>query len=177
MSPTPPLQLSQRPDGPASGPPHRRRGHLRFQRDRLRLGIVIAAISGAVAFLVIQGLGDATTYFRNADEAVAQREELGTSRFRLQGAVVRGSVRGDDYSVRFDVEYDCATLPVRHRGDPPELFRPGIPVVLEGAFAPGGEVFESDRIMVRHTPEYRAENPDRNLDALATKPQRGCLPS
>src|SRR3712207_1095134 len=57
-------------------------------RSRLRLGIVIALVCGAIAFLLVQGLGNATTYFRNADEALADRDDLGTSRFRLQGTVV-----------------------------------------------------------------------------------------
>lgn len=132
-----------------------------FQRNRLRLGAVIAVIAGAVAFLLLQGLGSATTYFRNADEAVDQREALGDDRFRLQGTVVEGSVRRDGEAVAFQVAYDCAFVPVRHVGDPPELFKEGIPVVLEGSYAGAGEVYASDRILVRHTSEYRTEEAER----------------
>ena len=137
------------------------------ERSRLRLGLVIAAVCGAIAFLLVQGLGNATTYFRNADEALAQRDELGDRRFRLQGTVVEGSVSRSGESVRFDVEYGCARVPVRHTGDPPELFKPGIPVVLEGAFADttpadgDDATFASDRILVRHTSEYREKEGDR----------------
>jgi cytochrome c-type biogenesis protein CcmE len=129
-------------------------------RSRLRLGIVIALVCGAIAFLLVQGLGNATTYFRNADEALADRDDLGTSRFRLQGTVV-DVARSQGAATVFDVEYHCATVAVRHEGDPPELFRKGVPVVLEGHFAKGSDVFESDRIMVRHTEEYRTEERDR----------------
>lgn len=132
-----------------------------FERNRLRLGLVVAVIAGAIAFLLLQGLGSATTYFRNADEAVADRPQLGDDRFRLQGTVVEGSVRQDGEAVVFQVAYDCAFVPVRHRGDPPELFKEGIPVVLEGSYAGGGLVYESDRILVRHTSEYRTEESDR----------------
>ena len=41
-------------------------------------------------------------------------------------------------------------------------FRPGIPVVLEGHWQ--GAAFASDRIMVKHTSEYREQNPDRVKD-------------
>ena len=129
-------------------------------RSRLRLGLVIALVCGAIAFLLVQGLGNATTYFRNADEALADREELGTRRFRLQGTVV-DVARSEGGVAVFDVEYHCATVAVRHDGDPPELFRKGVPVVLEGHFQEGTDVFESDRIMVRHTEEYRTEERDR----------------
>ncbi|HZA00224.1 MAG TPA: cytochrome c maturation protein CcmE, partial [Acidimicrobiales bacterium] len=43
------------------------------------LGVVLIVLG----VLVFKGLSDATMYFRNADEAVAQRESLGTKRFRL----------------------------------------------------------------------------------------------
>ena len=131
-----------------------------FERSRLRLGLVIAAICGAIAFLLVQGLGNATTYFRNADEALADREDLGTSRFRLQGTVV-DVARSDGGATVFDVEYHCARVSVDHTGDPPDLFRRGVPVVLEGRFEEGSDVFASDRIMVRHTEEYRTEERDR----------------
>jgi cytochrome c-type biogenesis protein CcmE len=137
-----------------AGPP-------RFQRSRLRLGLVLAVIAGALAFLLLQGLGNATLYFRNADEAVAQRDSLGTRPFRLQGTVVEGTVREQGDAVAFDVEHAGVAVAVRHSGDPPELFQPGIPVVLEGRFAADGSFFRSDRIMVRHTSEYREEHPER----------------
>lgn len=143
-------------DAPAPG------GRARsFDRSRLRLGILIAVVCGGLAFLVLQGLGNATTYFRNADEALAQRSELGERRFRLQGTVVPGSVSAAGDDVAFRVEYHCQSVAVRHQGDPPELFADGIPVVLEGAFAAGTDTYASDRIFVRHTSEYRTEEADR----------------
>jgi cytochrome c-type biogenesis protein CcmE len=126
-------------------------------RRRLWLaGIVVLA---ALGFLVFQGLGNATLYFRTADEAVAQRAELGDRRFRIEGDVVDGSVRQVGNDVTFTLTSKSVEVPVRHKGDPPELFRPGIPVVLEGRFQ--GDYFASDRIMVRHSETYVAENPDR----------------
>ena len=50
-------------------------------------------------------------------------------------------------------------VPVLHQGDPPELFKPGIPVVLEGHFV--GTHFDSDRIMVKHSEDYIAKHPSR----------------
>ncbi|CAN5501612.1 cytochrome c maturation protein CcmE [soil metagenome] len=145
---------------PQAPPPVRR------PTSRLRLAVVGAVILGAISFLLVKGLGDSTAYFRNADEALADREELGETRFRLQGTVVDEAERtaltdGGGDGVAFTVEFGCAEVDVVHTGDPEELFRRGIPVVLEGAFVAGTDTFASDRMMVRHTSEYRTEEADR----------------
>ena len=124
-----------------------------------RIAAVLAVIAGAIGFLVFKGLGDATVYFKTADEAVAEKDELGDRRFRVEGAVVTDSVQQTPDGVRFEIISAGETVPVVHRGDPPELFKPGIPVVLEGRW--DGDVYASDRILVKHTSEYREQNPDR----------------
>jgi cytochrome c-type biogenesis protein CcmE len=121
--------------------------------------VVIVVVLAAIGYLAWQGIGNATLYFYNADEAVARRDELGDRRFRVQGTVVDGSVVETGAAVDFTIEFAGTTVPVHHVGDPPELFQPGIPVVLEGHW--DGERFASDQIMVKHSSEYKAENPDR----------------
>jgi cytochrome c-type biogenesis protein CcmE len=121
--------------------------------------VALIATVAILAVIAIQALGDASLFFLNADEAVAQRDDLGADRFRLQGTVVPGSVDEEDDSVRFEVVFNDVTVDVDHEGDPPELFQPGIPVVLEGRWQ--GETFTSDRIFVRHSSEYEADNGER----------------
>ena len=128
---------------------------------RRRAWIAFAVIAVALGFLLFRGLGDAAVYFLTADEALAQRGELADRRFRVEGMVVAGSVERTQDGVEFDIREGGATVAVRHQGDPPELFQPGIPVVLEGHWDSTRPVFQSDRILVRHTEEYRAENPER----------------
>ena len=126
---------------------------------RRRLWLAGVVVLAALGFLVFQGLGNATLYFRTADEAVAQREQLGDRRFRIEGDVVDGSVRQVGNDVSFTLTKNDVQVPVQHKGDPPELFRPGIPVVLEGRFK--DDYFSSDRILVKHSETYVAENPER----------------
>jgi cytochrome c-type biogenesis protein CcmE len=123
----------------------------------MRAWVTVGVVVVALGFLVFQGLGNATVYFRTADEAVEQRDDLGTKRFRIEGTVVAEPVDG-----RFDIEGERVTVPVVHSGDVPQLMQPGIPVVLEGRW--DGEHFASDRVMVKHTSEYREENPGRVQD-------------
>ena len=136
-------------DGRAPRPP---------RRNPLAYAALVAVLVG-LGVVVYQGLTEASLYFYNADEAVAQRADLGDKRFRLQGTVLDGSVDSTDDGVEFTVVYAGASVDVRHEGDPPELFQTGMQVVVEGRW--DGEVFASDTIRVKHSEQYQAENQDR----------------
>lgn len=154
------LDLSPRTTATDAGPsPARTR-----RRRPVGAYLALAAVVLGVAFVVMQGLGDATLYFRNVDEAVADRDDLGTRRFRLQG-LVGDDVEEDGERVTFTLRFNGADVAVRHAGDPPDLFRPGQPVVLEGRFEEGSDVYLSDSIRVKHSEEYEAEHEDRLADS------------
>jgi cytochrome c-type biogenesis protein CcmE len=142
--------------------------------SRRRQVIAFAVIIAALLVLVFEGLGNATVYFKTADEAVAQRAKLGTRRFRIEG-----TVQPDVHQARQDVAFTIAsngvTVPVVHRGDPPQLFKAGIPVVLEGHFE--GDQFASDQIMVKHTASYVAQHPDRLKTAETSIPAPSTPPA
>jgi cytochrome c-type biogenesis protein CcmE len=142
-----------------SPPPRPRRSHRRW----LPL-LVLVVVAGGLGLFAYKGLNDATLYFRNADEAVAQRDSLGDKRFRLQGTVT-GEPTEADGVLRFDVAYNGVSVAVRHRGSPPDLFRPGIPVVLEGRWE--GSVFASDRILVKHDESYESREDYRTRTSEA----------
>lgn len=137
----------------------------RRRRRWLPLAVLAVVVLG-LGVLVYKGLSDASLYFRNADEAVAQRDALGDRRFRLQGTVV-GEPATEGETVSFAVAYNGVEVPVVHTGTPPDMFRPGIPVVLEGRWRDGAEVFESDRMLVKHDESYesRDDYDDRIDDA------------
>lgn len=129
-------------------PPIRER--LRGIRWQWALALVVAA--GAVTFLVAGPLQSNIVYFRTVEEAVQQRQDGDTSRFRLAGEVVAGSVEETEAGVEFDVTDGVEVAHVVHQGDPPQLFGAEVPVVCEGRW--DGEHFASDRILIRHGNEY-----------------------
>jgi len=145
---------------PSSASPTTRPGVKRrfLLGNRRRQVIAVAVIAAALGVLVWRGLGNATVYFKTADEAVAQRAQLGSHRFRIEGTVQPG-VHQVGTDVSFVIGNNDVFVPVVHHGDPPQLFKPGIPVVLEGRFS--GTTFASDRIMVKHTASYDAKHPER----------------
>ena len=119
---------------------------------------VLLLIVIAIGFVLFQGLNSAALYYRNADEAVRDKSSLGTRRFRVQGVVQTFDKTARP--VEFDITFNNVAVHVQHQGDPPDLFQAGLPVVLEGHWSADGSFFASDRILVKHTEEYKASNPD-----------------
>jgi cytochrome c-type biogenesis protein CcmE len=122
---------------------------------RRRALIAVACCVGAIVAIVVLGvvLSENVVYFRTVSEAVHDRAKQGDARFRLAGKVVPGTVSETARGVRFKVTDGKATVVVAHRGDPPDLFKNGVPVVCEGHWSQGA-AFDSDRILIRHGNEY-----------------------
>ncbi|MDQ1634314.1 MAG: cytochrome c-type biosis protein CcmE [Frankiaceae bacterium] len=121
-----------------------------------RWWVLLGICAAAIAWLVVGGLASNIVYFRTASEAQADRVHDATHVFRLAGAVVPNSVQAVADGVDFQLTDGHVTIPVHHRGDPPELFRPGAPVVVEGHWdSPASSAFfASDRILIKHGSEY-----------------------
>lgn len=129
--------------------------------------IAIVVILGALGVVLFNGLTNATVFFYNVDQAVAKRPEIGTSRIRIQGNVVEDSIHRNANGVEFDLKYGGKVVHVDHTGEPPELFGPKIPIVLEGAFASTAldSNYRSDRMLIRHDSTYDEKNAKNVRDA------------
>jgi cytochrome c-type biogenesis protein CcmE len=124
-------------------------------RGRRALFAVAMCASAIVAIVVLSVvLSENVVYFRTVSEAVKQRHDQGDARFRIAGAVVPHTIVETHAGVKFEITDGKATAEVVHRGDPPELFKAGAPVVCEGHWSRGAD-FDSDRILIKHGNEYR----------------------
>jgi cytochrome c-type biogenesis protein CcmE len=137
-------------------------------RRRRRTWFAVGLCAVALIAIIVLGivLSENVVYFRTVSEAVRQRESQGEDRFRLAGAVVKGTVEKTGDGVSFEVTDGKKTVEVDHRGDPPDLFKAGAPVVCEGKWA--GTTFDSDRIMIRHGSEYTPPRVDAGKAPDAT---------
>ena len=133
---------------------------------RMRYIVAGGLCVAAVLYLVVGGLSSNIVYFRTVKEAADAHDKApaDTSRLRIAGAVVPGTVQRRPDGVSFVVTDGVRKARIVHHGDPPELFKDGAPVVCEGHFDKGdtGPVptFESDRIMIKHGAEYRPPSVD-----------------
>lgn len=128
-------------------------------RSRRRAGWVlgIVAILGAFGFLLYGGIGDNLVYYVTPSELEARGSEVHERSVRLGGVVVPESVRwdADALDLRFRIGDGETELEVHSSGAPPQMFRDGIEVLVEGHLTSSG-VFRSSNVMVKHSNEYRA---------------------
>lgn len=122
----------------------------------LALGALAVAAIGFAA-LTAGGIGDNLVYYWGPSELEAAGEKAVGATIRLGGMVAADSVVFAEGAsgVEFDVTDLEATVHVRSSGVPPQMFREGIGVVVEGTMTPDGH-FECRRLMVSHGNEYRA---------------------
>jgi cytochrome c-type biogenesis protein CcmE len=149
------------PDAPIPQRVPRRRARYVFAVG----GCVVAIV--AIVLLAVELSGN-VVYFRTVTEAVADRKELGTDRFRLAGAVLPGTIEETHRGVDFEVTDGPTTVSVHHTGDPPDLFKANAPVVVEGHWqsTQRDAAFVSDRILIKHGSEY--EPPKVDTDKAST---------
>lgn len=115
----------------------------------------LAILAIVIGYFVWSNLADNLVYYLTPSEAVEQRAEYESGeRFRLGGLVEEGGIEETADGVRFLLGDGATAIDVDHAGTPPQLFRAGVGVVVEGAWE--GERFRSDVLIVNHDEQYRS---------------------
>jgi cytochrome c-type biogenesis protein CcmE len=125
-------------------------------RRARKLLIGAAVIAVALGALVVTGVRQSVVYFVTPSELRADPKPAGKA-YRVGGMVVPGSLKKDPATLRQDfmLSDGKATVPVRFRGVPPDLFAEGRGAVVEGTLASDG-TFQASTIMAKHSEEYKA---------------------
>lgn len=129
-------------------------------RNRLILVGALAVAGAGLAVIAFGNLGENLVYYWSPQEMLDQGERAYGPTIRLGGVVEEGSIEwdADSAELRFrvaeGVEEGAVSVAVRSRETPPQMFRDNIGVVVEGTWSSAG-LFESNRLMVNHSNEYR----------------------
>ena len=132
-------------------------------RALVLLGIILAVLG----FVLFKGASNALEYYLTVQQANSARARLSNQTFRMEGVVVPGSIDPTSSGVDFTIRYNRAEDRVIEIGNPPQLFQPNIPVIIQGHFQ--GNSFVSSLIMVKHSSNYVAEHPNRIKYAGGTR--------
>jgi cytochrome c-type biogenesis protein CcmE len=120
-----------------------------------------AVIAVALGYMIYAGVTQSAVYFVTPSEL--QAAPVAGKPYRLGGMVVPGSVRWDagTLDLAFALSDGKASVPVRHRGTPPDLFGESRGAVVEGRWTPEG-YFQASVILAKHSEEYKAPHDDRS---------------
>ncbi len=115
-------------------------------------GVVIA---GALAYMIYAGVTQSAVYFVTPAELSAA--PVAGKAYRLGGLVAPGSLRWEPRTLdlSFTLSDGRATVPVRHKGTPPDLFGENRGAVVEGSWTAEG-YFKATLIMAKHSEDYKA---------------------
>ena len=120
----------------------------------------------AFAALTAGGIGQNLVYYWGPTELHAAGDKAVGATIRLGGLVKEGSLvrHADGSTLEFDViDRPGAAVHVMTKSVPPQMFREGIGVVVEGTMTSAGH-FESRRLMVSHSNEYRVPDDPGKVD-------------
>ena len=137
----------------------------RVRKRQWRYVALLSVVVVAGVVVVSQFLTSAIDYYCNVDEIGVKEGCDPDRRIRVQGTVAEGSVKEVLGATMFTLDFNGKKLAVAYEGDPGGIFQECIPVVAHGRLV--GDTFEANRIEVRHSNEYMAENGDRVTDAEA----------
>jgi cytochrome c-type biogenesis protein CcmE len=129
-------------------------------------GIVV--IVAAFVYLLYGGINENVVYFLTPQELLAKGTRAVDVPVRLGGQVKPGSVKWNDSTLElhFMITDGTTEVAVASHGAPPQMFRDGMGVVVEGRYLPSG-VFNSTSLMVKHSNEYRPPKPGESPEKAA----------
>jgi cytochrome c-type biogenesis protein CcmE len=152
-------------------------------RNRLlAIGLILAG-GAALAVIAFGGIGENLVYYWTPGQMLAQGEKAYGPTIRLGGIVQKGSIKNEGTKVLFRVadgkEDGALSVPVDCSQTPPQMFREGIGVVVEGRFDKSG-TFRTSRLMVNHSNEYRppkeGEKPEDFIKSATDEPTAAAVP-
>lgn len=146
-----------------------------WQRLVLAFAALLVLGSGLLALVYVDTVGekvigkDNMVYYFSASELVQpDGPGLKGATVRLGGMVLPGNEPNwrEILPLRFFVTDGKTTVAVHSTGAAPQMFREGIGVIVEGYFDQD-QVFQTDRVMVKHNNEYRVPTGETDMNELA----------
>lgn len=134
---------------------------------RVFLAGALLIAGSALAFVAFGNIGENLVYYWDPTQLVAAGDKSIGATIRLGGVVKDGTMNWnpDDSELEFTVSDGTEEVPVHCSGAPPQMFREGIGVVVEGTMTHAG-IFESSRLMVKHSNEYKAPQEGETVEEL-----------
>src|ERR1700691_5807462 len=121
----------------------------------LKFGSVTVLILLSLAYLAYTGVQDSKSYYVTIKELNGMRNEAYSTRLRVPGNVVPGSIRRSGTRVDFMLKENDLTLPVSYTGTeaPPDTFKDDSQALADGSFGRDG-VFHAKGLQAKCASKY-----------------------
>ena len=127
------------------------------------LGAFVVA-GAAFALIAVTSMSKNLVYYWTPSDLHKAGDKAYGANIRLGGMVAPGSIKKlGGSAVEFDVRDGTRRVHVKTSSVPPQMFRENIGVVVEGTMMRGG-YFQSSRLMVSHSNEYKPPEKGHPVD-------------
>ncbi len=136
--------------------------------SKRNVAILVAVVLVATfGWLLYGGLNKNVVFFLTPKELLAKGSRAYNVPVRLGGLVMPGSVKWDEKTLdlMFRVTDDTDTVLVHEVGAPPQMFQPGIGVVVEGKYG-HDNVFQATNLLVKHSNQYHPPKPGEKPEEM-----------
>ena len=122
--------------------------------------VALGVALGGLAMVSLGNIGQNLVYYWSPSETLGHGRKAYGATIRLGGIVQAGSLQWEpgahrlDFRVSDNRNADAPSVQVISTEVPPQMFREGIGVVVEGTFDKT-QIFSANRLMVNHSNEYR----------------------
>ncbi len=125
---------------------------------KLKVGIALAVIIGAVGLLIYSGLSNNTGSYLTIKEALAAESASAGKYIQMEGKLAKGSATWDpnNITLKFALTDGQNNINVTYNNVKPDNFDSGYPIIVEGRFNSQSE-FVAENVKVKCPSKYEAE--------------------
>ncbi len=125
------------------------------------------AIAACLLFIAILSINSNAVYYYTTAEAKTKLAQIQNKKIKIGGMVEVQSVQWDAKNLALSFvmsDLADAKIHVEHTGTPPDMFKEGSGVIVEGYISEEGNNFKATSLMVKHSEEYKAPDSKHSIN-------------
>lgn len=136
-----------------------------MKKKNTKIFVGLSIIFVTVVLLSFLQLSQSLVYFYTPDEVLKNPTAFRNKTIRIGGMVLPQSIQFESLILDFVVSnLQGSDIKVRYKGTPPDLFKEGQGVVVEGSMDPNTQIIKATKLMVKHSEEYQKPDAEHSYD-------------
>lgn len=136
-----------------------------MKKKNKKIFVGLSIIFVTIVLLSFLQLSQSLVYFYTPDEVLKDPTAFKDKTIRVGGMVLPQSVKFESLILDFIVsDLKGSDIEVSYKGTPPDLFKEGQGVVVEGSMDPSSKTIKATKLMVKHSEEYQKPDAEHSYD-------------